>query len=421
MSSPGRGPIRHGRLLSQSLLTAFLLLLAGLPAFAYAQPAHGSPAGGVVVEERVDESPQAVRGSWARADFLKALPAPTPEPGEDPFGVRAPSAGVDGAAASGVTGDFVPADVTSYPERIHGKVFFKFGGTGYSCSGTVVDSATGRVIFTAGHCVYRGDIQEFASDFVFVPGYENGNAPFGIWAAVGLYTTAGWVDTGMASQDVAVAVLDRPIPPELGSRKVAFGLDPVGREYTLYGYPSKPDPPYDGQRLIGCDSMFAGRDSNQGTPRPIVASPCEMRQGSSGGGWITGGYLNSVVSYGYCDSDPGLCGYVFGPYFGDQAMSLYVYAPVGGSVRPRVRIASGPPRRSPRPRVAFRFTGTGSTPIDAFRCSLNGRRFSACRSSYIRVQLRPGKYVLRVRAVDQTGKLSANTARYPFRVIARRR
>ena len=31
---------------------------------------------------------------------------------------------------------------------------------------------------------------------------------------------------------------------------------------------------------------------------------------------MTGGYLNSVVSYVYCESDPNLCGYVFGKKVG---------------------------------------------------------------------------------------------------------
>ena len=38
-----------------------------------------------------------------------------------------------------------------------------------------------------------------------------------------------------------------------------------------------------------------------------------MTGGSSGGGWITGGSLNSVTSFGYT----GVKNILFGPYFGD--------------------------------------------------------------------------------------------------------
>ena len=44
-----------------------------------------------------------------------------------------------------------------------------------------------------------------------------------------------------------------------------------------------------------------------------------MTGGSSGGGWITGGSLNSVTSFGY-NSVPNI---LWGPYFGSTIQSVY--------------------------------------------------------------------------------------------------
>ena len=52
--------------------------------------------------------------------------------------------------------------------------------------------------------------------------------------------------------------------------------------------------------------------------------PCNMTGGSSGGGWITSGSLNSVNSFGYT----GLRDVMWGPYFGSTIQSVYNAASV---------------------------------------------------------------------------------------------
>ena len=200
-------------------------------------------------------------------------------------------------------------------------------------------------------------------------------------------------------------------------RPVAFNLNPAGRQYTLYGYPADPTQPYDGEDLIGCHSRIVGRDT--GTPRPLSAAPCDMGHGASGGGWITGGYLNSVTSYIYCQSSPELCGYIFGPYFSKAALRLYTSASVGGSVNPSFRMAGRPPRKVAKRKVVFRFRGEGSTPI-RFSCSLDGRRWEQCGARTKVSRLTAGRHVLRVRAFDQTGRRAPGTITARFRVSLRR-
>jgi hypothetical protein len=47
-----------------------------------------------------------------------------------------------------------------------------------------------------------------------------------------------------------------------------------------------------------------------------------MTGGSSGGGWITGGSLNSVTSFGYTK----LKNVLWGPYFGTTIQQVYTAA-----------------------------------------------------------------------------------------------
>lgn len=61
---------------------------------------------------------------------------------------------------------------------------------------------------------------------------------------------------------------------------------------------------------------MAGRDTSGTTDHRL---PCSMTGGSSGGGWITGGRLNSVNSFGY----RGERDVMYGPYFGNVEQSVY--------------------------------------------------------------------------------------------------
>ncbi|SDL90259.1 hypothetical protein SAMN05421874_13240 [Nonomuraea maritima] len=71
-----------------------------------------------------------------------------------------------------------------------GKVFFEGrDGKLYWCSGTSIQSQYRNLVATAGHCVY--DIaanDEVVSRWVFVPGYYQGKAPFGIYVGKQAFT-----------------------------------------------------------------------------------------------------------------------------------------------------------------------------------------------------------------------------------------
>ncbi|GAA2175104.1 peptidase [Agrococcus versicolor] len=201
-----------------------------------------------------------------------------------------------------------------------GKVFFTIGGVDYVCSANSVASANGSTVSTAGHCLNEGP-GEFASEFVFVPAYLDGAAPYGQWPAVELVAPTQWTDEGDIDHDTGFAVVasqgGRTLAATVGASGVAFNQS-TGLGYTLYGYPAAS--PFDGQTLQQCAGT-ASRDRLGGTTSQGVS--CDMTGGSSGGPWFVGsgssGVQNSVNSFGY-DAQPGV---MYGPYWGSVIQGAY--------------------------------------------------------------------------------------------------
>ena len=233
-----------------------------------------------VVGETV-ANPASAEEFWTPERLAAAKPVDMPTP--DTASLDIPDFGGGDASASAATGDFTPGNVTSFPQVVHGKIFFKVGASTYSCSGTIVDSKNRNVVYTAGHCVYDRESATFATELVFIPGYENGVAPLGVGSATQMYTTQQWVQQGANAYDIAVVVLDQPAQNFFGARKVAFDLGDVldsmkGLEYTIFGYPSKPSPRFNGEVLQGCHSAFNSFDSTQGL-KPFPMAELEARVG----------------------------------------------------------------------------------------------------------------------------------------------
>lgn len=202
-----------------------------------------------------------------------------------------------------------------------GRVFFSMGGQDASCSGNVVDSANGSVVVTAGHCVkYQGG---WHSDWVFVPGYDDGAAPHGEWAAEQTMTTPQWEADEDMNHDVGMAVVEtkngRTVADTVGAQRIAFNGE-RGQEMHSFGYPAAD--PYDGSTLTYC----AGGTFTDPLLTDDHGMNCDMTGGSSGGPWFSSfdpatgtGVQESVNSFGYTF----LPNVMFGPYFGDSAKALY--------------------------------------------------------------------------------------------------
>jgi Ca2+-binding RTX toxin-like protein len=287
-----------------------------------------------VLSQRLDDRPAAVRAYWSSQRLRDARPAdlavsaggrlvrPAIAPRSGARGdAGAPRNAIESSAASG-----------SFPGSVHGKVFFTIAGGSspgdYVCSATVVNSNQHTLAWTAGHCVNDAEFGGgFASNWVLIPGYRNGETPFGVWLADRLFTTAGWAEDVDIRQDLGAARLGRDpegrgIEDALGARPIKFDLSRT-QQYTAFGYPAQPgllEPTYDGERLYTCASAVTGADNPPGNgPEPLQID-CDMTGGASGGGWVNAsGAVNGLTSYGYV----GDFVHLYGPYFGAEALGLY--------------------------------------------------------------------------------------------------
>ena len=280
----------------------------------------------------------AVRISRARSRGV--APAPTgvaPAPGYvPPAGPRATSASRAGSAVEASD----TGNPTHYPYSANGLIYgdYHLGGQDelYQCSGSVINSLAGDAVLTAGHCVIDPDSGTQATHLMFMPGYRDGLKPFGEWPASGFATTSEWESAAGTnhccdeSGDMAMLQLEsRPsdsatVQSVVGALGIGFG-QPRNQTYTQLGYPA--ERPYDGSRLFGLPSPLAFAD-NSYSPAPMGIKS-DFTPGSSGGPWIVGSapVALSITAYFY-RFPKDLRGYMFGPYFGSEAQSLY--GAVGG-------------------------------------------------------------------------------------------
>ena len=106
-------------------------------------------------------------------------------------------------------------------------MFFTLGGLDYVCSGSATSSTNGDVVSTAGHCVNEGP-GAWATNWAFVPAYNNGSAPYGTWTARNLVTTGQWANSGDINYDTGFAVMNTNggshLTSVVGGQGVAFNL-----------------------------------------------------------------------------------------------------------------------------------------------------------------------------------------------------
>lgn len=211
-------------------------------------------------------------------------------------------------------------------QKTAGRVFFTYQGRKASCSGNAVTSANKSVVMTAGHCVKLDGA--FHADWVFVPGYRDGATPYGTWVAKTTMATPQWTASEDLNYDIGAAVVNqldgKSLTDVVGGQGIAFN-QPRGQDMYAFGWPAAL--PYDGKKMIYCSGPVFDAFFTDG-----LGMDCDMTGGASGGPWFlnfsesTGaGIQNSVNSY-KVSLFPF---WVFGPYFGKDAQSLYDKAQVG--------------------------------------------------------------------------------------------
>ena len=208
-----------------------------------------------------------------------------------------------------------------------GRVFWKSGTSSYSCSASVIQSNSGDLISTAGHCVYDTDRKTWYNNnnWVFIPAYSNGNKPYGTWPGRRFTAQNAWLSSADFNYDVGLVALQtlngKHIQSVVGAQGISFN-QPRGAYTYSFGYPSNIN---NGETLQSCASYT---QKTQYNPNTYFGQglPCIMGQGCSGGPWLqnfvtsTGlGYVTSVNSF----TVVGISNVMNGPYFDSNIKTLY--------------------------------------------------------------------------------------------------
>lgn len=273
-------------------------------------------------------------GPTGAAASTRLRPATAPIPGEAArtasywtVARRLATPPLDAPRGSGLTAlsSFAPiAEPTVPPATVNGRLFVRQGGKTGFCSATAINSASRRLILTAGHCVNSGPLGQrggsiWSSLLEFVPAYTNGTAPFGAFIAhrKDIFAPRQWVKFGNPNFDMG-AVITTPNAEGVnvadavgGGASIATDLS-RHQDFQTFGYPGK------SRYLQGCESPYVGDDSftYQIPGPPTMAIRCHWAPGASGGGWLIegGALINGLTSYGKRDDKI----HTFGPYFSQR-------------------------------------------------------------------------------------------------------
>jgi len=202
--------------------------------------------------------------------------------------------------------------------RTAGKVFFTSFGVNYVCSGTIVNTEGKSTVWTAGHCVSDGGAWNY--NWVFVPNYASGSAPYGVWSSYQLWTTSAWFSNNSDfADDVGASIMYRNggqrITDYLGGQGIEWNY-PIGYYMYAFGYPQAY--PFNGCCLV--ENPGYTYNGGGGT----IYMPNDMTGGSSGGAWLNGfdgnwGYINGHNDFKYTTYPQ----YMYSPYYGNQVANLY--------------------------------------------------------------------------------------------------
>lgn len=173
---------------------------------------------------------------------------------------------------------------------------------------------------------------------------------------------------------------------------VAAGLDPALKDN---GGPTPTHALLEGSIAIDRGNSFGASTDQRGLPRPADFPAISNKEGGDG-------------------SDIG----AFELQVPPDAVTLPA-APIlvgtepGDRTPPQTRIVSGPARVGYERKAEFRFNSSEAQ--SSFKCKLDKKKWKKCRSPY-KLQVKPGKHLFKVRAIDRFGNADPSPARFSWRV-----
>ncbi|MEU0030409.1 trypsin-like peptidase domain-containing protein [Streptomyces sp. NPDC006335] len=147
-----------------------------------------------------------------------------------------------------------------------------FGAKQHFCTASVVRSPHRDLVVTAAHCLDDGD-----GGLVFVPGYRDGEAPYGRWKVKRRYMPEGWSKGQDEDSDVAFATVEGDVQDVVGGNPFVTGTATGATAVTVTGYPSSRDVP------IGCTNKPTAHSRTQ----QRIECP-DFTGGTSGSPWVNG-------------------------------------------------------------------------------------------------------------------------------------
>jgi V8-like Glu-specific endopeptidase len=200
-------------------------------------------------------------------------------------------------------------------------------GQGHYCTGSVVNSPEGDIVVTAAHCVY--DSSGVYTDIAFVPGYHDGQDPYGVWIPSAVVVPPQWASSGDPDYDVAFLVVHE----EGSATKIQdvvggddLGLSPGYTNLTrVIGYPESTEEP------VSCTN-YTAEFSDPSLSTPQLQFDCDNYPGGTSGGPFLqavdpdtglGTVVGVIGGYEAGGDDPDVS---YSVYFGDWVGSLYAQA-----------------------------------------------------------------------------------------------
>jgi V8-like Glu-specific endopeptidase len=285
-------------------VVATAVAAGGLAIATLAACSSGSSSTGASVAQApvVSAASPASAGYWTE-DRLKAAQEFKAEP--VPSESATPSESAGGSAPS--------ANQNARTLRV-GALFEHDSSGNHFCTASVVDSPKQNVLITAAHCVNGGRGGANKENIAFVPGYSDGNEPFGVWTPHRYVLDSRWVNNHDEHFDVAFVVLKphqgKNVQEVLGGNAIEF--NPGYRHYVrVTGYPSSARAPVtcanwtsqqDEYVKFECGGYYGGTSGS-----PWVANfNAQTHHGTVVGilgGYLEGGSVHNISFSSYLGED----------------------------------------------------------------------------------------------------------------------
>ncbi|MDO0913740.1 trypsin-like peptidase domain-containing protein [Streptomyces sp. DT2A-34] len=188
---------------------------------------------------------------------------------------------------------------------------------GHFCTASVVHSPHRNLVVTAAHC-----LDGRADELLFVPGYRNGRAPYGVWKVGRWFLPEGWAKGRDEDSDVAFGVVGERADGEaveevVGGDRLATGTATGATAVTVTGYLNSREAPISCTNKPGLHSRTQQRISCPG-----------FSGGTSGSPWVNGDGAVVGVLGGH-EGGGATADVSFSVVFGAEAAELYQEAERG--------------------------------------------------------------------------------------------